>query len=281
MAIGNYWECVLPEGLGTPPLQRIVSESTLLCQQHFSSWRFDPNGGDVGGADFACMGFTTGEIRAVVHLVKPEGRPNFYLHSAFPWLAAGVQAQLTLHAADTNHFGLEGFIDAGTQDGPFLKFFNPLFALNKTKYRIGSEYHFSLGALSLDLKIATPQRLRITDPGTVAEMRETERTVTGQPWSPIDCVDVDTSSAKGLMPAARDTSDYYIFRGPVRAVRKANFLDRPFAVFRTAVLDRDGEDLSVDIYVDVARFQGRSRPAIGDMVSGTLWLQGCLETASV
>lgn len=95
MAIGNYWECVLPKGTGTPPLQRIVGESTTLARQRFSFWRFDPGGKDVGGADFACMGFTTGEVRAIIHLVKPQGRPNFCLHSAFPWLAAGANKRTT------------------------------------------------------------------------------------------------------------------------------------------------------------------------------------------
>jgi hypothetical protein len=53
MAIGNYWECVLPEGTETPPLQRIVGETTMLAQQHFDSWRFEPGGPDAGGAEFA------------------------------------------------------------------------------------------------------------------------------------------------------------------------------------------------------------------------------------
>jgi hypothetical protein len=65
MAIGNYWECVLPEGAGTPPLQRIVGDSTMMVQQHFPSWRMRPEGEDLGGADFACMGFTTGDMRAI------------------------------------------------------------------------------------------------------------------------------------------------------------------------------------------------------------------------
>jgi hypothetical protein len=281
MAIGNYWECVLPEGTATPPLQRVVSESTMLAQQHFSSWRFGPEAEDIGGADFAFMGFATGEIRAVVHLVKPQGRPNFYLHSAFPWLFGGAPARLTVYGTETNHFGLEGFIEVGIPDGPAMKFFDPLFALNKVQYKIGSEYSFSIGGLSLDLKMATPQHLRITNPETVVEMREMERAASGEPWSPPDYIEVDTSRAKGLLPAAADTSDYYLFQGPVRAVRKANFLDRPFAVYRTAVLDHNSDDLSVDIYVDQARLKGRSAPAIGDMVSGTLWLQGCLAEASV
>ncbi|HYW44832.1 MAG TPA: hypothetical protein VE959_18365 [Bryobacteraceae bacterium] len=254
MAIGNYWECVIPEGTDTP-LQRIVGESTTLARQHFSSWRFKPDGEDLGGADFACMGFATGDIRAIVHLVKPRSVPSFYLHSAFPWLAAGASARLRLYDSVTNHFGLEGFIAAGIDNGPSVIFFDPLYALNKGKYEIGSQHNFALAALSLDLKLAAPVPVRITK----------------------DHAGVDTSRAEILVRAAQDASDYYVFQGPVRTIRKTDFLDRPFLVFRTAVVDLDGDDLAVDIYVDRARFRSRTVPTAGDMVSGTLWLQGCLE----
>lgn len=280
MAIGNYWECVLPEGAGTPPLQRIVGESTMLAQRRFTSWRFEPDGEDVGGADFACMGITAGEIRAIVHLVKPEGHERFYLHSAFPWLAVGPPARLTLNDADTDHFALEGFIDACFHNGPSVKFFDPLFALNYGKYKVGSESTFSLGAVSLDLKLATPERLRINNPETVAEMRKAERAATGEAWSSPDYVEVDASRAKGLMSAAPDAPDYYIFQGSVTTIRKAEFLDRPFLVLRTVVFDLEGDDGAVDIYVDLARFASRALPTVGDMVSGTLWLQGCLPNES-
>ena len=143
MAIGNYWECVQPEGTDTPPLQRIVGETTAMAQQHFPSWRFEPDGDDLGGADFACMGFPTGDMRAIVHLVKPLGRPNFYLHSAFPWLVSGAPARLTVYEICSNFFGLEGLIEAGV-NGRSVTFFDPLFALNKGKYKIGGEHDFTL-----------------------------------------------------------------------------------------------------------------------------------------
>jgi hypothetical protein len=278
MAIGNYWECVLPEGTGTPPLQRIVSETSTLARQHFPSWRFEADGEDLGGADFACMGSPTGDIRAIVHLVKPQGRPNFYLHSAFPWIAAGAPAHLRVHGSDTNHFGLEAFLHARMGDGQSLKFFDPLYALNKGRYRVGSGQMFSLGALSLDLTLST-KKLRITNPETVAEMREAERAATGRARHHTDYVEVDSSRAKILMEAGPDASDYYFFQGPVRSIRDAEFLSRPFMAFRTAVLAAGSDDLVVDIYVDRARFGSRATPVAGDVVSGTLWLQGCLAEA--
>lgn len=257
MAIGNYWECVLPEDADTPPLERIVGQSTKLAQRRFSSWRFQLDGQDLGGAEFVCLGFAAGEIRAIVHLVKPRGRPDFYLHSAFPWLAAGTPAKLRLYDVDTDHFGLEGFIEAGIPVGPKLKFFDPLFALNKDKYKIDGEHRFSLAAVSLDLDLA----------GRTATARKSFR---------LDGMEVDISRAKILVPVAEDAPDYYVFQGSVRDVRTTAFLDRPFLAIRTAVIDLDGGDLAVDIYVDRARLRSRSVPTRGDMVAGTLWLQGCL-----
>jgi hypothetical protein len=276
MPIGNYWECVVQEGTDTP-LGRIVSESKVIARQHFSSWRFELNGDDLGGADFACMEFGTGDMRAIVHLVKPHGPENFYLHSAFPWLAAGAARPLKLYETDTDHFGLEGVIRTGIPRGPSLKFFDPLFALNKGKYKAGAEYNFSLGAVSLDLKLAAREPVRIRNPETVGRMREIERSATGTAESDPDYVEVDTSRAKILVPAADDCSDYYMFQGLVRSIRSTSFLDRPFLVFRTAVRDLDGDELAVDVYVDRARFHSRTVPTAGDMISGTLWLQGCLD----
>jgi hypothetical protein len=276
MPIGNYWECVLPEGTDAPPLQRLIGDATSMANQHFSSWRFGPGGADLGGADFACMGFLAGDLRAIVHLVKPQGRPNFYLHSAFPWLAAGAPARLRVNGVDTNHFGLEGFIDAGFTDGPCIKFFDPLYALNKGKYGVGADHSFTLAALSLDLKMTPSEPVRITNPKTVAAMRQTERAATGQAWSAPDYVEVDASHTRILTRVAEDASDFYFFQGLVRTIRSATFLDRLFVIFRTALLDLDGEDLAVDIYVDRARFKTSTVPTAGDMVTGTLWLQGCL-----
>ena len=274
MAIGNYWECVLPEGTETPPLQRIVSETTTLARQHLDSWRFDPDGHDVGGADFACMGFPAGDIRAIVHVVKLQGRPKFYLHSAFPWLAQGPVARLVVNEVHTDHFGLEGFIDTSATNGSLVSFFDPLFALNKVRYRIGSEHNFSLGGLSSDLKAATERRLRVTNPETVAQMREAERAAFRQVLSPPEYVEVDANHAQGPMPVAPDASDCYFFQGPIRRVRQTHFLERPFLVFRTALLHIEGGDLEVDIYVDRARLGSRAVPTAGEVVFGTLWLQG-------
>jgi hypothetical protein len=191
MAIGNYWECVLPEGTETPPLQRIVSETTMLAQQHFASWRFEPGGKDTGGAEFAFMASPTGEMRAVVHLVKPQGRPNFYLHSTFPWLATGAPTRLTVYGIHTDHFGLEGFIEAGI-DGRSVTFFDPLFALSKGRYRVNSAHDFTIAAVSLNVRRAIPP-------------------------------DFDL-----MMTADPEASDHYTFRGYLHMLRNASFLDQPF-----------------------------------------------------
>jgi len=230
---------VLPEGTKTPPLQRIIDETTVMARQHFSSWRFEPDGNDAGGADFAFMGFPNGEMRAVVHLMKPQGRPNFYLHSAFPWLAAGAPARMTVHGIHTNLFGLEGFFEAGV-NGQSVTFFDPLFALNKGRYRVGGEYDFALAAVCLNARRATPP-------------------------------DFDL-----MMNADPDAPDYYSFRGYLHKVRQTTFLDQLFDVFRTAVMRVGGGHLYIDIHVGHHRFDPDEVLASGATMTGTLWLQGCL-----
>jgi len=155
MAIGNYWECVLPGGADGPPLQQIVQGTATLRREHFPSWRLEPGGKDLGPAEFACLGSPTGDLRAVAHLIKTSDDTNFYLHSAFPWLASGAPARLTIYAIFSDFFGLEGFIEAGF-DGNSVTFFDPLFALNKGTYRVGGEYDFKLAAVSMNARRSTP-----------------------------------------------------------------------------------------------------------------------------
>jgi hypothetical protein len=238
MAIGNYWECVLPEGADTP-LQRIVDGTTTLNREHFPSWRLKPDGEDLGSAEFACMGFPSGDMRAIVHLVKTPDRTNFYLHSAFPWLAAGAPARLTVHGMRTDFFGLEGLIEAGI-NGRRVTFFDPLFALNKGKYRIGAEYDFTLAAVSLNARRATPP-------------------------------DFDL-----MLAADPEASDHYLFRGYLHMVRSTSFLGQAFDVFRTAVMSVGGHHLFVDIYVGRHRLDPCDALASGATITGALWLQGCL-----
>ena len=164
---------------------------------------------------------------------------NFYLHSAFPWLATGAPARLTIYGIHTDRFGLEGFIEAGV-DGRSVTFFDPLFALNKGKYRIGAEYGFTLAAVSLNAKRATPP-------------------------------DFDL-----IMAPDPEVSDHYSFRGYLHIVRNASFLDQPFEVFRTAVMRAGGGHLFVDIHVAKNRLHPGDALASGATITGTLWLQGCL-----
>ncbi|MDR3718698.1 MAG: hypothetical protein P4K98_07840 [Bryobacteraceae bacterium] len=243
MALGNYWECVLPEGAETP-LQRIVDGTTVLAREHFPSWRLKPGGKDLGGADFMCMGFPEGDMRAIVHLIKTPDRNNFYLHSAFPWLATGAPARLTVYGLHTDMFGLEGFVEAGI-DGRTVTFFDPLFALNKGKYRIGGEYDFTLAAVSLNTKRATPPDLDL------------------------------------MMATDPEASNHYVFRGYLRVARTTHFLDEPFEVFRTAVMMAGGGHLYVDVYVGTARLRPGDALVSGATITGSLWLQGCLASPEV
>jgi hypothetical protein len=132
----------------------------------------------------------------------------------------------------------------------------------------------------LDLKLATSDPIHVSDPTTVARLRDIAASVNQRdvPGVPIE---IDTSRAKILRRAANDASNYYFFQGPIRTIRATTFLDRPFLIFRTAVVDLGGVDLAIDIYMDRARFSSRVVPTAGDMVSGTLWLQGYLSETSV
>jgi hypothetical protein len=185
------------------------------------------------------MGSPQGDLRTIAHLIKTSERTNFYLHSAFPWLAVGAPARLTVYGINTDLFTLEGFIEAGV-NGRSVTFFDPLFALNKAKYQVGREYDFMLAAVSLNTRRATPPEFDL------------------------------------MMTVDPEASDHYRFRGYLHIARKATFLDQPFEVFRTAVARAGAGHLYVDIYVKRSRLDASDALVSGATITGTLWLQGSL-----
>lgn len=78
--------------------------------------------------------------------------------------------------------------------------------------------------------------------------------------------------------AAEGSSDFYIFRGTGSGDPQRRFPGPPVPRIshRVRVVDLDGDDLAVEIYVDRSLFQAQPAPAVGDVISRTLWLQGCL-----
>jgi hypothetical protein len=110
-------------------------------------------------------------------LVQPFGQTRFYLHSTFPWLAAGAQARLTLHKVDANFFGTEGFLEAGMEDGPSISFFDPLFVVNNAQYEIKTAYDFTLGGFSTDLQHVRLEPIRVTNPDTIQALRDASASI--------------------------------------------------------------------------------------------------------
>lgn len=53
-----------------------------------------------------------------------------------------------------------------------VTFFDPLYAMNKAGYKTGVDHNFTLGALSLNLKPAAQELVRIEHPETSAQLRE-------------------------------------------------------------------------------------------------------------
>lgn len=239
MAIGNYWEAVLPRGASAPPLQRIIEETATIARDQFPSWRLEPDGKDLGPAEFTCLGSPQGDLRTIAHLIKTSERANFCFHSAFPWLAVGAPALLTVYGINTDIFALEGFVEAGI-NGRSVTFFDPLFALNKAKYQVGRQYDFMLAAVSLDTRRAIPPEFNL------------------------------------MMKVDPEASDHYRFRGYLHIARTVTFLDQPFEVFRTAVSQAGAGHLFVDIYVNRSRLDASDVLVSGATITGTLWLQGSL-----
>ena len=69
------------------------------------------------------------------------------LVSAFPILRVDNILHITIESISPNDEAGEGYIQGTARSGIELDFFDPLFCINRSKYEIGKEYAFNVGAI--------------------------------------------------------------------------------------------------------------------------------------
>jgi len=152
----TYWECVLPEGAGTPPLSGLWREP-MLAQQHFSSWRSRRDGRDLGGP-ISLAWVSTGTCAPKFTRVEASEAGPILLHSASLARAAASASPQGVDA-DTDHFGLRD--RAGVADGPSVSSSIRCTAKQGRVQKVGSERKLHPRAVLARPKLVTREPLRI------------------------------------------------------------------------------------------------------------------------
>ncbi|MDR2874965.1 MAG: hypothetical protein LBV44_03430 [Methylobacillus sp.] len=239
---------------------------------------------------------------AVVHVDTSgaDRKPKNALWSAYPFFGDGVVEvdgiveSLHLHS---NRLEAGLSIELPSIDGCLISAFDPLFCLHRALYRERESYRFLVSALAYSMKSAQGIGHVIDDPHEIRRFRahrawveehgqwtqedEAASLVAWQPQTPEDMEPIRFDMSRGtmLLPSYENgPADDATYMGEVVRVTPdaVNILNTHFWRVDVIVLRREDEEIStltVPIYVAENLFEEGWRPAVGDYVTGRLWLQ--------
>lgn len=190
-----------------------------------------------------------------------DGTPQTVGITAYPFAAEGARHRLIVRDVTAWEGELEGWVTVSVPacDVTFT-FFDTHFHANRQRYEIGAETDFILAALAYDVFV--DQREPLVVKGRTLQLQ----------------------GATIIVPRQGDeaTPDDYDFFAPALSAAEPTAMG-PFPLSRVTVtlLEPPTQDdidrlLTVPLYVPERAWRNQRRPAPGDDLTGTLWLQGRL-----
>ncbi|MBP2145149.1 hypothetical protein J2129_000603 [Methanofollis sp. W23] len=177
------------------------------------------------------------------------------LCTGYPYLARGSVHEVEVDRVEEWRSRVEGQV-RGRLAGAWIAFFDTLYFMHKERYETGGRYRFSLAALAY--------RLRRTDPGTV----------TGP-----DGKEFSLEHMAGYFPFQGGDVDDFVFQTHIKEVREVTFGTRRVYQITAPLFrprDREGQDDAEITLYAAEHVTGGYVPAVGDAISGVMWLQGHL-----
>ncbi|PTX99272.1 hypothetical protein DB345_02530 [Spartobacteria bacterium LR76] len=242
----------------------VIGRSTYLCDD-----------GEHPPREEQCFGvaYPDGPFRFVALISTnsvSEPKSNI-VFTAYPFPHDGCVNSLTIKSAVDWVNPNEGIVNASTESAEF-SFFDPLYFLNKSSYKIGYKADFIITALSYVFRACEQHEIKV-DGGPLLEI-ERANALKEDPNADINkitTVSLSLEHACWLMPADAK-SDYY-FRGIPEFVERIEADGQGFYKV-TIVLARPEEtDFRAAVYASEAILDGYI-PKVGEPVEGVLWLQG-------
>ena len=277
MSHGDHWRCIFPDlHNGIADALGWVSQGTVLGQREYPSLAVP--GGDAG-ATVSVIAWPATVLHANFVVVRDKRGGRAYLHTAFPAVGAGCPHRIRIDSVHEVSCGLEARI-SGVLGDAAVTFFDPLYSLNRGRYKPGTIVDVELAAIAYSLKVVPRGTKLKTAVGEVgmdgAAVLMSARTSSSE--EPGEGVGDEKAYGVAYVeqPDSYPLPDDYQFCAPVKDVQKSRIGAIPVWSFRGTVMRvHDGrQDVEIHIYATGEGMPDGVAPAPGEEISGALWLQG-------
>lgn len=242
---GNNWSAVLGDK------DKKLSETIVRVVN-------DKNSDIINAGDyFAIISFDP-PIRGLALNYTDKTKKSHILYSIYPFLQISNPIPVEINKIDEWDNGVEAII-WGSIGEVSLSFFDSLYFLNKSKYKIGEEYRFHLGAIAHSFEKRTKDLM--------IDIKE----------GPFKGKKFYTQKATSYMPSNEYGGEFSFTCPFVSFSGNANFLDQSFSLFPFYL--RHGEDESnvftAPMFVNNDLIKSSLKTS--DSIHGVAWMQGYLE----
>jgi hypothetical protein len=279
MGHGDHWRCIFPDlENGIAHALGWVSQGTVVGQREDSALLL-PGGGV--GATVIVIAWPKIGLRGTFVVVREKRSGKTYLHSAFPAAGAGCKHKIRIDSVHESSCGLEARI-SGVLGDAAVTFFDPLYCLNRDRYRPGTLVDVELAGIAYLLRIV-PQGTKLktavgevpmASAAVLLSARKHDSEHTGRAFGDEQAFGVAYIDQRGTFPLPDD----YQFCAPVQDIEESKIDAIPVWKVRATVMRvYDGrQEVELDIYTTREGMPDAATPVPGDEISGTLWLQGTL-----
>ncbi len=276
MSHGDHWQALFGDDISerlAKLLPRFVQQGALV--RHVAQ-REIFSGPEQKQWQYISLEYGEQQMRCITVIqIDPEDKLNKVM-TAYPFVREGmpVALEITDKIQDDK---FEAVLRCVTRQGTPLAFFSPLYGSDPTAHEAGSKYEFSLAALAYSLKKIEETQFTLTDePALEIERLCRQEEDPNADIADIQAVDFSIAGLRALIfrngNSVDDAADAEFYT-VVESVLFFVFEETDFCKMDVRFRLRDEEELRTTLYAAEHVLAGY-RPEVGDLIHGTLWLQG-------
>ncbi len=209
----------------------------------------------------------SGSLRHLAVVLTNSTHKKNFAHVLCPFAADAAEVEVMITSITERTAGLEAVV-TGEWENRSVPFLDPLYHINRDRYRIGEKQRVRMAALCFDVRAQRATSVVFDDP----EQEEHVRHRLGIP--PGEPVNISMVGMVARLPGD-DDPEYASFTSPVKDLKTVTA--NGFTLLRAVVaLARDENDLDVPMFIPAHIAANYPALAPGVTADGINWVQGTL-----